>query len=371
MFLSNKNLQHIIAEEKLTGTRVSIYIPTHPASTGPTLSEDVIRFKNALKNIKTHDGYNEQELGSTLKKLELIPEDSEFWKNRTMGLAIFADKDGYEIIDLNYEVSDMQYLQDAYVASPLALMLSVGTGYYVLDVNHTKSRLVHFTSHSMNEVAGSSMPGSFDETVERDESQNELQHQGVTGNKFHGHDKSAALDADTLRYYKLIAKVVDNYLIDHDEPLLLTGTENRIGHMRALLNYHHVIQEAIEGNSEELNEQQLQNATAAVIERVEIKHRGELIEKAKSAPPTKLAYGYEEIESAIASGRVETLYLSAFRRTADNVRDGNRPTVVLQLPKDIMKIEQLIRGVFSLSGNVVAVEQGSFDNDEPLALCRF
>ncbi len=287
-----------------------------------------------------------------------------------MGLAVFADAKGYETINLNYEITDMQYVQDEYVISPLVVMLSIGTGYYVLDINHAKPRLVHFTSTLKEEVATESMPGSFEETVEREEYQKQQQHQSVAGNMFHGHSETAALDEDTLRYYKLIAKCVDEYLVDRDEPLLLMGTENRIGHMRPLLRYQNVLEEAVEGNNEGLNEQELLNATVELIESVDLAKRDKIVAQVKNTPLSSLALGQSEIQTAVDEGRIETLFLSVFRLTTDNIRDTYQASVVLQLPKDILSIEMLVRGVLKQGGEIVAVEQGSFYDDEPRAICR-
>lgn len=370
MFLSNKNLDRII-KKKNSGTKLSIYIPTHPASTRPTLMQDTIRFKNALQIIKADKGYKQRELSETIKKMEALLKDATFWKHRTLGLAIFADEDGYETVDLNYEITDMQYIADDFVISPLAVMLSIGTGYYVLDINHTSPRLMHYTSHSKEEVNLEAMPGSFEQAVGRDEHQQHLQHQSAPRSLFHGQSESGAEDEDTLRYYKLIAGAVDEYLVDHDEPLLLAGAENRIGHMRPLLSYHNVIKEAMEGSVEDLNEEELEMSASAVIKKVDTVIRNELVSKVKKMPLSGLALGPVEVETAIKEGRVETLFLSAFRKTADNVREGDKEKIVLQLPEDIMRTESLVRGTLLQGGNVVAVKQGSFDRDEPRAICRF
>ncbi len=370
MFLSNKNLQRII-KNKGTGTKLSIYIPTHPASNSSTLAQDAIRFKNALQNIKANKTYDEHELGGTMKKLESLLDDLDFWKRRAMGLAVFADSRGYETVDLNYEITEMQYVQDAFVISLLAVMLSIGTGYYVLDINLTKPRLVHFTSSAKEAVAIESMPGSFEETVERDEYRKQQQHQSIAGNTYHGHGNEGALDEDTLRYYKLIAKCVNDYLIDHDEPLLLAGTKNRIGHMRPLLKYHNVMEETVEGNNEELNEQELLDVSDTLIKNADVAKRGEIVLEVKNTPLSNLALGSAEIQSTIDEGSVATLFLSAFRRTADNIRNTYLASIVLQLPEDIMTVETLVRGVLSQGGEVVAVKQDSFDSDEPRALLRF
>ncbi len=370
MILSNKNLHHIINKSNI-GTKLSVYIPTHPASTSPTISEDMIRFKNALQNIKSNEKYNERELGETMSKLELLLDDSDFWKYRTNGLAVLADKDGYDVVDLDYEVTDMQYVQDTFIVSPLSIMLSIGTGYFVLDINHTKPRLLHFTPYTKGEIDLKDMPESLEHTIQRDEHQQHIQHQSGPKNMFHGQSDDGAVDADMLLYYKLISGAVDEYLADNDEPLLLAGTENRIGHMRPLISYGNVVAATLTGNNEDLNEQELLDATAEAIENVDTMNRDRLISKVKATPPSNLSYGNKEIETAITVGKVELLFLSAFKTTPDNVREDGSSIVVLQLPEDINSIESLVRGSLSQGAKVIAVEQGSFDTDEPLALLRY
>jgi hypothetical protein len=370
MFLTNKTFQNII-NQKGTGTKLSIYIPTHPASTPPTLSEDIIRFKNALQEIKASEKFDQRELGETMEKMETLLGDLEFWKHRTIGLAVFADKDGYQLIDVHYDIADAQYVQAEYIVSPPAILLSIGTGYYVLDINHTKPRLLHFTAHSRSEVALADMPGSFEEAIGRDERLQHMQHQSGPKNMFHGQSESGAMDEDTLRYYKLIARAVDQYLADHDSPLLLAGTENRIGHMRPLLEYANVLRDTFEGNHEHLNDQQFQTATTAIIEAVACVKRDAIVEKVKSVPPSDLAIGALEIEEAIAKGQVATLFLPSFQYTADNVRDGEAERIVLHLPEDTVERETLVRGTVAQGGAVVAVALGSFESDEPRALRRY
>ncbi len=370
MNLSNKTIQHITNKNN-NSTKLSIYIPTHPASTGPTLSEDTIRFKNAIQIIKAHEKFDERELGETINKLEALLEDTTFWKHRTVGLAVFADTDSFETVDLNNEITEMQYFQDSYVISPLAIMLSIGTGYYVLDINHTKPRLIYFASNMKKEIDLEDMPGSLEQTIDRDEHIQRLQHQGSLKNMFHGQKDSAADDADMIRYYKLIVNAVEQFLIDHDEPLLLTGTENRIGNIRPLFSYPRVLAEAVEGNHEGLNTQELENTTIAVIEKAETADRKKLVAMAKSTPPSNMAVGAKDIEIATSKGKVETLFLSSFKRTTDSVGTGYQADIVMQLPEDVSTTETLVRSTLSQGGNVVAVEKGSFENDEPRALCRY
>lgn len=370
MILSNNNLHKIINKSN-TGTKLSIYIPTHPASTSPTISEDIIRFKNALQNIRANEKYTERELGETMQKLELLLDDSGFWKYRTTSLAVLADKDGYETVDLDYEITEMQYVQDSFIVSPLVIMLSLGTGYYVLDINHTTPRLLYFTSYTKKEVDLKDMPGSLEQTMQRDEHPQHIQHQSGPRNMLHGQSESGAVDADMLKYYKMIANVVEEHLVDHDEPLLLAGTDNRIGHMRPLLHYGNILNAVLSGNNEDLNEQEIRDATDFLIKTVDSVKRDELTSKVKAMSPSDLSLGSSEIGSAIEGGKVETLFLSVYKMTTDNVREDEASLIVLQLPENINEIESMVRGALLQGAEVVAVEQGSFDSDEPLALLRY
>ncbi|NCS82860.1 hypothetical protein GW746_00375, partial [Candidatus Saccharibacteria bacterium] len=78
--------------------KLSIYLPTHSASSSQTVNEDIIRFKNSLKAIRLDEDYDELELSETMEALEALIDDVEFWKHRTLGLAVFADAHGYEAV---------------------------------------------------------------------------------------------------------------------------------------------------------------------------------------------------------------------------------------------------------------------------------
>jgi hypothetical protein len=145
MILTHKNLKKLI-KEPAGGTKLSIYSATHPSSSSQSIAQDRLRFKNSLQGIKSNKSYDERELGKTMRSLERLLADSMFWKHQSLGLAIFADKSGYESIQLPHGIAEMQFVEDHLIVSPLAIMLSIGTGYYVLDINFTRPRLLHFTA---------------------------------------------------------------------------------------------------------------------------------------------------------------------------------------------------------------------------------
>ena len=119
-----------------SGVAGSIYIPTHPSSSSPNVTADRTRFKNALQYIKKHDNYDPTKLDDSLKKLEVLYEDMEFWKYQDQGLSVLFNADSVEYFKLPFEVTEAHYLTNHFVVSPLLILEAIDTTFYVLDVNN-------------------------------------------------------------------------------------------------------------------------------------------------------------------------------------------------------------------------------------------
>lgn len=376
MYLSSKNI-HKLLNKNGRGTQLSIYLPTHPSSNSQTLAQDTTRLKNALKAIKGDPGYVERELGDTIKSLYLLVDNVDFWKQQDLGLAIFANSQGYSYYHLPYETTQETYIKDQFVISPLVVMHSIGTEYYVLDVNLTKPRLLKSRHGTLIEVEGTELPKGFEEIMVRDEYDVSLQNKAAprgsgADNKFHGRNPADDLEHDTTQYLIMIAQAVDKALLDADRPLLLAGEESRVGNLRPHLKYSHVLEHSLHGNWEASTPQELHDLTFATIQEYESQQRKALVEQLLAAPPALVVMGTSEITEAASAGRVERMYVPAYKRTADSVRPGQAETIVLQLPNNIADLEQTTLGVLLQAGSVVAVEIGAFEGlDEVKALCRF
>lgn len=353
------------------GQKLSIYQSTHPVSNGQTVQEDSTRFKNALQAIRANELYEDDLLGETMSSLDDLLNDVEFWKHRTVGLAVFADQHGYQTVSLSVDVTEAHYISEHYQVSPLVLEYSLGSHYYILDINHTRPRLLEGNSLVCTELMIKDMPESFEAMTENVEYTKDLQHQSGGTSAYHGHDDDAAVRDDTARYYRTIVKAVEAFLVDHTEPLLLVGVQNRVGTLRHMLSYPHALESYIEGSGEAMNEQALHDVSIPLINEHNNRLRSELIEAFREATPTTAISGVEKITTAAAEGRVATLLLPAFRQTTDTVRDGFDPAIVLQLDPEDTTSESLARSVLAQGGEVVAIDQDSFDDEEPRALCRF
>lgn len=376
MNLSSKHLQELL-KRKAQGTQLSIYLPTHPSSNSQTLSQDTTRFKNALKEVKNSSAYNERELGNAIKSLHKLVDNTEFWKRQDVGLALFADSKGHEYYHLPYEITEATYVENRFIISPLVIMQSIGTEFYVLDVNLTKPRLLKSSHGTLSIINEDDMPASFQDTIARDEYKAELQHmaapRGSGGdNRIHGHGPEEALDHDTTQYLSIVANAVDKLLVDQDNPLLLVGEQSRVGNLRPHIKYAHLLSQSIDGSVETYTPQDLFDAVVETIQDHETRERSRLVEQLATSAPELVVSGIKEIAEAAHEGRVERMYVPAYKQTTDSVRPGNSESLILQLPSVINELESVVRDVLAQAGSVVAVEIGKYPElTEIKALCRF
>ncbi len=376
MIASSQSIQNL-RDKKTSGKKLSIYIPTHPKSSGPSVNEDTTRFKNALQDIKNDSSYDKRALGSTIDALYELLEDTDFWKHQDIGLAVFANSEKYEVFNLPYELTAATYITDEFVISPLVITQSIGTGFYVLDINLDSPRLCRSVNGTLQELELNEMPGSFQEAAARDDYKMELQHQSSShgtdgGASFHGHDPAENVDDDIARYLRMIADAANDYLKDREEPLILSGTSSRVGNIRHHLTYSNVLQDSASGNKENLTAQQLYDETISIATAYDANKRQASVDKLLSSAPEYVVVGAAEIQEAAAAGRVERLYLPVYRKTTDSVRPGDFESIILQLPEDISEIEKLVKATMDQGGEVLATEIDSYEGaDKPRALCRY
>ena len=377
MIVSSQNIQSL-RNRKTKSQKLSIYIPTHPKSNGQTVAEDTTRFKNALQDIKNNPSYDEATLKNTMTALYKLLDDTEFWKHQDVGLAVFADSEGYEHFHLPYEPTVGTYVTDNFIISPLIITQNIGSGFYVLDINLNNPRLCRAVNGTLVEVDEIDMPGSFQDTVARDEYNLELQHQatprdsGDGDTSFHGHDPADSADDDTVQYLRLVATAVNEYMKDLDQPLILAGAESRVGNLRQHLSYDNILPDTVTGNQESFSTQQLYDATVDIVASYDKAQRQALIDKLVSSAPGYVVMGAQEIHEAASTGRIERLYLPVYRHTTDTVRPGDFASIIIQLPDDVQEIEQLVQATIDQGGEVLATEIDSYEGaDMPRALCRF
>jgi hypothetical protein len=368
--MNETNLTELLKNDT-PGLKLSFYQPTHPASSEQTIREDSIRFKNALQTMRLDEAYDVA-LDGTMDTLRTLVDDIEFWKYQARGLAVFADEKGYHTVQLHYDVTEAYYMQEQFQLSPLVLADSLSSNYYLLDINHTRPRLLYCSPSSCSELVIDGMPGSLESETKDVEYTSQLQHQSGGVGGFHGHDDSSALQDDVHKYYRAIVTAVELRLAGQSDSLVLVGVENRVGQIRKMLSYAHTLDDYVEGSGEAMNEQMLHNKSIKIIEQSNSEKRRNTIHAFQETNPALTAVGDDKINEALLTGRVATLLIPAFILTTDTVREGYDAEIVLQLGgQSDLSTELLIRSTLRQGGAVIAVAEDSFEDDRLRAVCRF
>ncbi len=146
---------------------------------------------------------------------EELLDNEDFLRYQDYGLAVLFDRDGYEYFHLPFEITEAEYLTDHFVISPLIVMASADTGFYLLDINFTKPRLFSGSRGSLQQLEVANMPKSFDAEM------------GRTKFKNHGLGKEDnALADDEKHYLQMIANAVNENMPLHHRALIIAGTTN-------------------------------------------------------------------------------------------------------------------------------------------------
>ena len=112
-------------------------------------------------------------------------------------------------------------------------------------------------------------------------------------------------------------------------------------------------------------------ARAEVVRVALRKERDDAVATLGNTAPELVVIGTDEIKEAAQSGRVDTLFIPAYRLTADSIRDTDGEKIVIELPADIESIESTVLSVIQQSGSVIALEIGGYDLlAEPKAIFR-
>jgi hypothetical protein len=357
MKLGSQNINSLV-NEHVGALKATIYIPTDPKMS----TQDSTRLKNALQTIKNDPSYDDRELGDSLKKIyEDLVDNDDFWNYQDFGLAVFFDADGYEYFHIPFEITEAEYVSDHFIVSPLVITASADTGFYVLDVNFTNPRLFSGARGNLKEIVVANMPKNIESAIGRDSYSNHS-----LG------DEDNAVGEDEKRYLQMIADAVDAAITYDNRALLLAGTSNRTGNIRNQLKHGHVLSDTLVGSYEKSDIEKIYQDSSEVVRQALRKERDEAVEALGNTAPELVVIGTDEIKEAASTGRIDSLFIPAYRLTEDSVRADDGEKLIIELPADIESIESTVKSVLAQSGKIVAVEIDGYDLiTEPKAICRF
>jgi hypothetical protein len=311
--------------EALLNTRnetcLSLIIPT--AKAGPEIRQNSIRFKNLLAETETlmsRRGLSSDFSDKILNPLRKLVPDTFFWTNQSTGLALFCLPESLSTYRLPMECRELTVFADHFHLKPLIRFLQNDRTFYLLALSRNKARFLYSSARQVALLDPPNMPRSLAEALKYDDPQRQLQfHTGTHGGAgkrpamFHGH--GVGIDEgknNALRYAYHVNKSLESILREQKVPLILATVDDLYPIYSTANTYPHLLEDFIEGNPDDLSDEDLQNLALPFMERLSRKEE----EKAIAIFEQKAGTGFtstnlKEVILSAQQGRVDVLFVAA------------------------------------------------------------
>ena len=305
---------------------ISIYMPTHRI--GREAQQDPIRLKNLLGEAEkrlSDQGVGTRDIQQMLEPASKFLRDSLFWQHQSDGLAIFITSNRVRRYRLPLNFEEFVAVMDHFHINPL-LPLFTGDGqFYILALSQNAVRLLNGTRYSVSEVDIGQVGGSLAEAIPSVNHQmsQQLHTSGSTGGMsgsgsvtFHGQGGGSEESAkkELLRYFRLVADGLTEFLKGDQVPLMLAGVEYLLPIYKEANTYPNLIDTVIKGNPDSLSADELHKSAWEIIRPLfqaaqedAFAHYQQLAGQASE----RVADTLEKIVPAAYHGQVETLFVAA------------------------------------------------------------
>ncbi|MBW3569155.1 hypothetical protein KY385_03450 [Candidatus Parcubacteria bacterium] len=345
---------------------VTIYLPTHKASTPPNMSEDQTRFKNlykkALEILDNRDKHNEFNKEFARKCEELL-ENRAVWEDSSESKLLCARPDTFEYFNLPIDSDEHASVSNHFFLAPVLGLLDEFVVYYVLQISLNKPRLLKGDAYGLEE-SGIELPESLEIALNIDEMhQKSVQHHSVSGPKgaeFHGHGGGKDTgDPERQRYFRIIDEVVCKKA-DKKLPLILAGVDSEISEYRSLSRYPKILEKSVEGHYPASETAKLHELSKAVIlQEVSDKPHKQVLARLSElrGSPGRVSERTADIKDAAEKGRVGTLLVGMSKKTRDTVRDNLEQVRKIIFPGDIesQSLDYISSLVVSNGGKIINI----------------
>jgi hypothetical protein len=300
---------------------ISLCLPTHRA--GKDRRGDPIRLKNAVGTARERlieIGYPKDRVAELLAPAGDLVTSRDFWLHQADGLAVFLAPGLFRYYRVPLKLQDDVVVADHFSLKQLAPLLTESGRFYVLAFSRNQIRFFDATRTSIHEREVPDMLKSINDLRQFDDVEEQLQGHtmpmaqgGKADIMFHGQGNAAdmaAYKADMARYLTAVSRRLEKYLNTETTPLILAAVEYEQSLYRQVNSYHHLLEEGIVGNPDDLGEEQIHQAAWKIVEPHFAEARGiELRHFADLSRTDKTSDRLEDILPAAFHGRVRTLFV--------------------------------------------------------------
>lgn len=328
---------------------ISIILNTH--RTHPDSEKDAIVLKNlvaeAAERLTEHE--DKRVARSLIEKLETLAKSVDHRQNLD-SLVLFVNEDISEIVKLPIAVTDRVIIGDSFATRDLVRSMNLETHYYILVLGKDEARLIE----ALNDKEVQEFGGPF--PIRNADHSKTFSAQAKTTNR------EGSLIAE---FYNFVDKEVNKIRKENPLPVLISSDDENYG------EYLKIADEKDSIMTEYLNRsRQNEKANAIVADAWELvrtftqkKNDSRRSELMQAVNENKFLSDTNEINNAIAEGRVQTLFVETGLYQAATMESGN--IVYQNEPSATPAIDDiyddLIERNMDLGGDVVFLPKGELD----------
>lgn len=260
----DKNLFNELAQYK-ADICISVYIPTHKAGEAVNEHQDLIRFKNAIQEVKNrleNKKIDESTIQRLLQPAYDFIRDEGFWMDQKGGFAAFITEDTLKYIKLPVEVEENIFINTSFLLSPLLPAMYNDEKFYLLVLSKKKAVLYKADKFGMEKMQIDELPNGMDDVVhfENKDGENLFRRGGRDGGaNFHGIGSG---EPDEKKNITMYFDEVDETLMKHvlateNAPLIIAAVDYLIPLYKSVAKYNFIAEDNITGNYEDENPNKL------------------------------------------------------------------------------------------------------------------
>ncbi|MFC6715746.1 hypothetical protein [Branchiibius cervicis] len=241
---------------------VSIYVPT--GTTRDDAAQARIELKNArdeavaiLKDTELERG----RLGLITDALDDLIDDENFWSYQARSLAVFVDGDHLTSFRLPNELSSRVDVSDRFLLKPLLRTVTFAQTAFVLALSQNAARLVEIVPDTAAEtITVPDLPTDAASHVGKSSIKDRAPVRRLQG--------SEGQKVRLRQYARGVDQALRPLLTGSGIPLILASTQPLDGIYRSVNSYSGLAPQSIEGNPDELSDQQLAEAARPILDEI-------------------------------------------------------------------------------------------------------
>jgi hypothetical protein len=308
---TREELQTLLADS--TRICVSIHMRTHPAG---EIAQNLTEFKNLFREAEKQLAALGMESGEAMELMIPVQELMEhlpFWKSAGAGLAVFRSPELFRVYRIPEPLENLALVNDHFQIQPLLPLLNGNGRFYLLTLSQDDIHLWRGTHEKLEEVELEGVPRNMAEALNEEPERHAFNRNNAfgAGQPFHGHSQAPEDTNDRLnRFFHMIDKGLHKYLRNETSPLVLVGVEYHFPLYRGANTYAHLMDEGIHGSPQQMTPQELHDRAWELVQPVFLQAQEDAVNRYNDtkATPNLLSQSLEEIVSAAAFGRVDTLF---------------------------------------------------------------